>query len=37
MHLYDDNLPGFPFPGGATMRCHFWNKVVLRQSLGFNP
>ena len=21
-------------PGGATIRCHFWNSVVLRQSRG---
>lgn len=21
-------------PGGATMRCHFWKRQVLRQSRG---
>lgn len=26
-----------PLPGGATIRCHFWKRVVFRQSLGFNP
>jgi len=24
-------------PGGATIRCHFWNSVVLRQSRGLRP
>ena len=24
-------------PGGATIRCHFWNSVVLRQSRGLSP
>jgi hypothetical protein len=23
-------------PGGATILCHFWNSVVLRQSLGLS-
>lgn len=23
-------------PGGATIRCHFWNSVVLRQSRGLS-
>lgn len=23
-------------PGGATIRCHFWNRVVLRQSRGLS-
>lgn len=24
----------FYLPGGATIRCHFWKRVVFRQSLG---
>ena len=27
-------LGGRDVSGGATIRCHFWNNVVLRQSLG---
>jgi hypothetical protein len=23
-------------PGGATIRCHFWNSVVFRQSRGLS-
>lgn len=33
------SVPGSPSgsadsPGGATIRCHFWNRQVLRQSRG---
>lgn len=36
-NLIEWNCVGVPLlPGGATILCHFWNRVVFRQSRGLS-